>query len=540
MEPRKVTCEDVNKLLAMCSITQETVITSLQQCSSSLFVLLYQRLYSCTIEGIESSPYTLQQKQRNVTRVLNELRDKRGIDVAGIDAEQIIQFNEEHISRLITLFLGIAHNMRKKKDAEDAAAAPVGAKRSPSTRDAFPAAPARPVLAELPNKSVEDGTWYAPVRTIDEGMQMLHLGGVSPAPFPQEHVKGAVLHPGGGRVGQLPASFGPPHHTRHSHSRHVREMDERVGAGNVAVIPAGEAEDEVGDDEDDVGDALVMGHAAKEEHEYGGSAGSYGNGEDEEEIPTKQLVNAWSAEVIPPTRCNRAMNSADVADLRGRLSLMEERLTNEALQRERRRRAAAQSQVESGHVGVGELAATGIKQVKRRARPKLVLPRSLVPDAVSVEDLLRHEPKRMIDYTLRNEKIEMLRSIRLIDDLQKEIRRKMVQRHNDTTRHLREELRQALEDDRREKLERMRQIKDEDEKYRSAYRAIMAAACNDLRTAKDLMMERTRQLAEYHSHSLRESRRMCDYMKRESKERMRHDLLRYASTVTGWQSHFVS
>ncbi|ESL09640.1 hypothetical protein TRSC58_02637 [Trypanosoma rangeli SC58] len=529
MESRKVTCDDVNKLVAMCSIKQDRAITSFQQCSSSLFVLLYQRLYSCTIEGIESSPYTLQQKQGNVALVLNELRYRRGIDVTGIDAEQIIQFNEEHISRLITLFLGIAHNMRRKKDTGDALSVSTDSKKSP-TRDAFVTASARPVLAELPNRSAENGTWYAPVRTVEEGKQMLHIDSRMAAPFPQKHVKTGFLHRDEERVGQPPGSFASPHQTHHGHPRHVREMDDGVGAGNAAIITG-----EVEEDDDDVAGALIMGPAVKEEHEYCGSAGSYGNGDEDQEIPTKQLVDAWSAEVIPPRRRSKVIKSSGIADIRERLSLMDERLKNEVRQRERRQQAAVQR-----HVGVSEPEAKGTRHTKRHERPKVVLPRSLVPDAVSAEDLLRHEPKRMIDYTLRNEKIEMLRSIRFIDDLQKEIRRTMVQRHNDATRQLRDEVRQALEDDQREKLERMRQVKDEDQRYRSAYKAIMAAACNDLRNAKDLMMERTRQLAEYHSHSLRESRRMCQYMKRESKERMRHDLLRYASTVTGWQSHFVS
>ncbi|RNF08482.1 hypothetical protein TraAM80_02707 [Trypanosoma rangeli] len=531
MESQKVTCDDVNKLVAMCSIKQDRAITSFQQCSSSLFVLLYQRLYSCTIEGIESSPYTLQQKQGNVTLVLNELREKRGMDVTGIDAEQIIQFNEEHISRLIRLFLGIAQEMRRKKEMGDALSAPLGSKKSPSTRDAFVAASARPVLAELPNKSAENGTWYAPVRTVEEGKQVLHIDNVLAAPFPQKHVKAAFLHLDEERLGQPQGSFASPHQTHHVHPRHIREMDDGVGAGNAAVIIRGEVEE----DDDDVAGALVMGPAVKEEHEYGGSTGSYGNGDEEEEIPTKRLVDAWSAEVIPPRRFSKVIKSSCIADIRERLQLMDERLKNEDRQRERRQQAAVQR-----HVGVSEPEAKDTRHIKRHERPKVVLPRSLVPDAVSAEDLLRHEPKRMIDYTLRNEKIEMLRSIRFIDDLQKEIRRTMVQRHNDATRQLRDEVREALDDDRRERLERMRQVKDEDQRYRSAYKAIMAAACNDLRTAKDLMMERTRQLAEYHSHSLRESRRMCQYMKRESKERMRHDLLRYASTVTGWQSHFVS
>ncbi|KEG13214.1 hypothetical protein DQ04_01141000 [Trypanosoma grayi] len=293
----------------------------------------------------------------------------------------------------------------------------------------------------------------------------------------------------------------------------TRQEEPLIARGVFALGSEGESEDGGNEVKDD-----------------GCSDGSYGNLE-EEEIPTTQMVKAWNAEVIPPERMGHAMvSSAGFVDARERLSLLDARLAEAARERESRRRRGKQRPVDFRAATRGGT----------RRKGGAVLPRSLLPDTVSRDEAHRKEPKRMIDYKLRNEKIEMLRCLRFIDDLQKEVRRNMVQRHSDATRQLREDMRHALQRDRQEKMEHQRLIKEEDQKYRNAYAAIMTAACNDRRIAKDLMLERTRQLAEYQSLSLRESRRMCHYMKQESKERMRHDLLHYVSTITGWQSHFVS
>lgn len=524
-----MTCNDVNRLVAMCSITQEKVITSLKQCSSSLFVLLYQRLFNCTIKNIESSPYTLKQKKWNVTCVLNELRDKRGIDVSGIDAEEIVQLNEEHISRLIMLFLEIAYGMKLPGSPD-----PLGAEKLAFARHVLPVAVSRPVLAELPHESSEDGSWYVPVRPLANennalGARQMYVA--YPSHVSQDHTKGAhTLQANGGHASHDAQPSLPPEQQHVGIRANERKMEE----GNAREFDAFHPTKKGGTDR--------TADTAKVSCEDEGSTSSYSNVEEEEEkVLTRQFVNAWNAEVIPPKHLTQVLDFADLvdfvdfaefADMRERLGLMDERLVKATRERESRQRRGVWPHVD-GREKREEKGPSG------RVRPTVKLPRSLVPDTVSTDELRRKQPKRIINYTLRNEKIEMLRSVRLIDDLQKDIRRKMVQQHSDVTRELREGIRQALELDRREKIERMRQIRDEDEKYRRAYKALMAAACNDLRVAKELMTERTRQLAEYQSLSLRESRRMCEYMKRESKERMRHDLLHYASAVTGWQSNFV-
>lgn len=522
-----MTCNDVNQLVAMCSISQEKAITSLKQCSSSLFVLLYQRLFNCTIKDIESSPYTLKQKKWNVTCVLNELRDKCGIDVSNIDADEIVQLNEEHISRLIMLFLNIAYWMKLHSAAGgEFRADAVGAAKAASVRDSLPVTTSRPVLAELPHESAEDGSFYAPMRPAPGGGEW---GGPSAG---QTHTAQDVQelpkapHPAQmdeGRTGPISQSS----HFARQHQYDARETEKKTDRSNVRLSGVFH---HVG-----VRSSAGMDNSAKNIYEDGGHTASYSSIEEEtkeQEIPTKQLVHAWNAEVIPPKRYNHAFESLDFADFRERLSVLDQHAAWVAReQKEMQKRVALLSS--AGYKKRHD------KALIARARSKMKLPRSLAPETLLRDELHRKQPKRVIDYTLRNEKIEMLRSARLIDDLQKEIRREMVHRHSDATQKILEEVRRALALDRQEKFERMRQIKSEDERYRNAYKAVMAAACNDLRVAKQLMTERTRQLAEYQSLSLRESRRMCEYMKRESRERMRHDLLRYASAVTGWQSNLV-
>ncbi|KAH8616595.1 hypothetical protein ERJ75_000461700 [Trypanosoma vivax] len=490
----RVTCEDVNKLVRMCSISHEKAITSLKQCSSSLFVLLYQRLFNCAIKGIESSPYTLEQKKWNVRCVLNELRDMRRIDVDGIDEEQIVQLNEEHISRLIALFLDIAERMSLQGGAN--LSHPPEDNNAASSVAVLPSFPApRHKVAELPHESAEDGTWYDPVEQIYRRALPQHI------------------------------LFQDPMMTIKSMRR--EDMD-----GLLDVPPH----------EESVGEVFVVNEDLSEmiDQEVGESTGSYGNME-ERVIPTSELVAVWSAQVIPPKPLYPTADSPALDDVRERLSIIDEclRAKGREMHQRRLRSSRLASQVaparSSSYSGAGGHA-TG--KPRRRVAPSTFLPGSIISDDVMDDTMLYGGRKTRIDYARRNEKIEMLRSVRFIDDLEREIGRKLVQRHSDVMVKLREEARRALQQDRQEMLERRRLIREEDQKYRDAYTAIITGASNDFRTAKGLMMEKLQQLAQLQAISLRESRRMCQYMKQESKKRVRHDLLRYASTVTEWQSHF--
>jgi hypothetical protein len=98
-----------NDLLTFCAISNK--VTSIRQCTSSFFVLLYQRLFDCTIPGIDRSPNTAEKRRHNVMLVLEQLR-QHPYSLADIAAEEVVRLNEDHISRLIMVFVRIAEDMR--------------------------------------------------------------------------------------------------------------------------------------------------------------------------------------------------------------------------------------------------------------------------------------------------------------------------------------------------------------------------------------------------------------------------------------------
>ncbi|CAJ1025235.1 hypothetical protein Q4I30_003804 [Leishmania utingensis] len=103
-----------NALLTFCSIGN-TRVTSIRQCTSSFFVLLYQRLFDCTIAGIDRSPNTAEKRRHNVMLVLEQLR-QHPYSLEDIEAEEVVKLNEDHISRLIMVFVQVAEDMRQQQE----------------------------------------------------------------------------------------------------------------------------------------------------------------------------------------------------------------------------------------------------------------------------------------------------------------------------------------------------------------------------------------------------------------------------------------
>ncbi|GET88408.1 hypothetical protein, conserved [Leishmania tarentolae] len=105
-----------NALLTFCSIGN-TRVTSIRQCTSSFFVLLYQRLFDCTIAGIDRSPNTAEKRRHNVRLVLEQLR-QHPYSLEDIEAEEVVKLNEDHISRLIMVFVQVAEDMRQQQELQ--------------------------------------------------------------------------------------------------------------------------------------------------------------------------------------------------------------------------------------------------------------------------------------------------------------------------------------------------------------------------------------------------------------------------------------
>ncbi|CAJ1988643.1 hypothetical protein conserved [Leishmania donovani] len=105
-----------NALLTFCCIGN-TRVTSIRQCTSSFFVLLYQRLFDCTIAGIDRSPNTAEKRRHNVMLVLEQLR-QHPYSLEDIEAEEVVKLNEDHISRLIMVFVQVAEDMRQQQELQ--------------------------------------------------------------------------------------------------------------------------------------------------------------------------------------------------------------------------------------------------------------------------------------------------------------------------------------------------------------------------------------------------------------------------------------
>lgn len=82
-------------------------IRNILQCTSSFFVLLYQRMCEPEVQSnIFSSPKTPEQKRRNVELVLMKLAEG-GVDVKGIEAVKVVQQDVHHIRALIRVFVDL-------------------------------------------------------------------------------------------------------------------------------------------------------------------------------------------------------------------------------------------------------------------------------------------------------------------------------------------------------------------------------------------------------------------------------------------------
>lgn len=122
-----ITVDHVNWLLKSCGIVQENSLQSLSECSSSLFVLLFQRLLNFGIPNLELEPNTVEKKLWNTTQVLQQLQEYLGLDLSHISAKEIVNGNTQHISMLIRVFLHLAvHLLQIQQEQEEAAKAANG------------------------------------------------------------------------------------------------------------------------------------------------------------------------------------------------------------------------------------------------------------------------------------------------------------------------------------------------------------------------------------------------------------------------------
>ncbi len=117
-----ITVDHVNWLLKSCGIVQENSLQTLSECSSSLFVLLFQRLLNFGIPNLELEPNTIEKKLWNTMQVLHQLQEYLGLDLSHISAEEIVHGNTQHISMLIRVFLHLAVHLLQIQQEQDESA----------------------------------------------------------------------------------------------------------------------------------------------------------------------------------------------------------------------------------------------------------------------------------------------------------------------------------------------------------------------------------------------------------------------------------
>jgi hypothetical protein len=120
-EPEGITVDHVNWLFKVCNIVQENPLVHLRQCSSSLFVLMVQRLLGFRIPDLHLEPNTMEKKIWNTKRVLEELSIVCGENLheSYISPEAVVEGDERHIALLVRVMYHIALHMIRDRQHEE-------------------------------------------------------------------------------------------------------------------------------------------------------------------------------------------------------------------------------------------------------------------------------------------------------------------------------------------------------------------------------------------------------------------------------------
>ena len=395
-----ITVDHVNWLLKSCGIVQENSLQSLSECSSSLFVLLFQRLLNFGIPNLELEPNTVEKKLWNTTQVLHQLQDYLGLDLSHISAEEIVHGNQQHISMLIRVFLHLAVHLLQ--------------------------------IQQEQNEAASKG---------DKGVGAARSGGEDNGTHDDGPIRSAPTPSSGGQA--------KPHDVN--------------GADRIT-------------DDDSSRDSAQF---------------------------TNMLVSSWKDEIIPPARrkLGAALNPKVLSSLQRRMH----------------------------HVDLALL------PTSRRHRPCVHDTREKVT-VLSPREL--HgvvNGRQLTDGAARDSKIETLRALRFVDELQQQVRAQIHQRDSLLENQLRDELREKLKKDRRDFRDLKQLAKDEDEKLRLAYASIISSARPTSVSDQRLYRDDTRKIAEKFMKKEREARRVARETARDNFDSLQSRLKSLVKDVQRWQ-----
>lgn len=555
---RQQTLHHANDLLTFCCI-RNTHVTSIRQCTSSFFVLLYQRLFDCSIDGIDRSPNTAEKKRRNVALVLEELRRHR-YSLDNIAAEEVVKLNEAHISRLIMVFVQIASEMQQHQDEAAAAAAATATTAIPTTTPAVSAdhARGRTGVAGASGGGTGGGSYVPPGYTVAE---VPTHGAAAPLDYGNRMDGGATPSGGGvggahfvrsGDFGHVEASFNAAE--EEVEEEELPEEDQTSGSYSIdaSAIPTDVLLEDwyrnlvypVGPlaDDSDIMRPNVDGSRREEQPQEARRHPP------PQRHSSRHLVAAGNkatrgsrlgaSDILQ--RCQRLDQTLDAQAKHNRPSLAKPVDLQASYHIDAARSSSRGGQEIPPSSRISNLGAMPV--VHTQPRPplrQLVAAPPLTQEERKLLGQLQSQPLRRIDGEQRDRKIQQLRAARYLGDTQQLIRQRMRREYDEQMSAMRHSLKESMQSARQEKQELMRHVRDENDRYRQAYAVLMEAAANELQVPARVMSRHTAQLADYYATSLQNTFNLSEQLKRETNRRNRDDVLRYAEEVSSWQQHFA-
>lgn len=509
---------DVNQLM-QCHWDHTAKITSILQCTSSFFVLLYQRMFEPFIQSNTfSSPKTQEQKLRNMEMVLIKLQ-QRQVDVSGISAAKVAQQDAGHIRQLIRLFVKINKELQLQKKAMGSAGYEMGAPSSWVRAQYNASTNSTPgvTFGTTPVGAAAVSPPYAhPVSThhnMEEELQYIHGGDEDPhhtlrrgytiaeVPVDDRH------SPGGMFWSREPASSNGHHgyHEEEEDGDDPREAYVDQWRNEISLHPEPLPEVSMHDDTaEPSADRLTK-------------------------VVVHDIVAADDRKDARPQALGRGRDDGVVRPSRtplSRISRNKTHSTDEAKEGARKPNRKPQT-----------VPHTHAKNAGARRRSAAAAVPAVEPALSQAEQrLFARHPYRCLDRAARDAKIEKLRATRFLRDMQQLLRQRIRQDYDEKMSDMRHSLREAEEREHRNKLEQMRELREYNEKYREAYATLVEAAARDPHIPRHIMSRETAELAAYYERALEEGRRMCRHLVAEQSGRKKSAIRRYADAALGWQS----
>ena len=490
--------EHVNWLMSYCQIVRrEEPITSLKQCTSSLFVLVFQRIFNCNIEGLELDPNTHEKRLHNIQRVLEELEANilsasgDHVSLSHISAEQIVLVNEEHIAMLVQVFLDIAQAIMRHSQMVPGGAISVTSQKGPS----YTVNHAAGTGAELPLRQqlLEDiASEVSAADSADKTQQLVSR-------WQQE-----LVHP----VSQKPKGI--------SHSR--------TAAKSLAVP----LEDEIAN--------LRRRMLHFDEHLV---------------VPT----NKGSGRMVSGLEGSRVSTPHH-----GKPYSLDSHSSSEGPRRPFARRHAdpntkaassgwgTVSRIPGGTISkaaTGRSSSRAISANKKSGRsPRRQVVLSTVPyvpaSTYANFPAETYHMVRTLDRDARDYRIEQLRTMRFVQDTCAEVRADIVKKASEKQASIAAANKEYAGRRARDIRDIKKLVRDEDNRYKEAYQCIMLSARNDINRFGDVVDRHSRHVYKKNEAAIAEAQRAAEEARNEQENYISAKVKGYSKVVTGWRAGTIA